>query len=280
MDKIHRKKRNSRGCIGLFILCIFLALCIIISRFLATIIFDLLGSSETSDDAVSQYENIPSDISEGQKTELIKTFKKEGYPESLIELFDKHPETKEFVQDYFTYKDSTASINIKKDVKTEGIPLFLQWDKRWGYRQYGNDFIAVTGCGPTCLAMVNCGLSGRTKWNPYRVARMADNNGFYVEGSGSSWSLMTDGAKKTGLIYHDVNFEKESILSELYSGNPIICSMGPGDFTTTGHFIVLAGADKDGNVIVRDPNSVENSSKTWNLDDIMPQVRNLWGYSK
>lgn len=130
-----------------------------------------------------------------------------------------------------------------------------------------------------CLAMVRCGLSGSTKWNPYRVAKMADANGFYVEGSGSSWSLMTDGAQKIGLSYHEVNFEKDSILSELYSGNPIICSMGPGDFTTTGHFIVLTGADKNGNIIVRDPNSLENSNKTWNIDTIMSQVRNLWGYS-
>ncbi len=90
---------------------------------------------------------------------------------------------------------------------------------------------------------------------------------------------MTDGAQKIGLSYHEVNFEKDSILSELYSGNPIICSMGPGDFTTTGHFIVLTGADKNGNIIVRDPNSLENSNKTWNIDTIMSQVRNLWGYS-
>lgn len=127
--------------------------------------------------------------------------------------------------------------------------------------------------------MVSCGLSGKTKWNPYKVANMADTNGFYVEGSGSSWSLMTDGASKIGLKYHEVRFEKDSILSELNAGNPIICSMGPGDFTTTGHFIVLAATDDNGNVIVKDPNSITNTNKAWNLDDIMPQVRNLWGYS-
>lgn len=280
MTQRRRKKKNSRGIIGLFILFLFLTICIIIAKFLADIIFDLIGSEHNNlDNATSQYESITSEISDDDKKELINTFKTEGYPESLIELFDKHPETKEFVQDYPKYKNSKKAINIKKDVTKGEIPLFLQWDKRWGYRQYGNDFIAITGCGPTCLAMVRCGLSGSTKWNPYRVAKMADANGFYVEGSGSSWSLMTDGAQKIGLSYHEVNFEKDSILSELYSGNPIICSMGPGDFTTTGHFIVLTGADKNGNIIVRDPNSLENSNKTWNIDTIMSQVRNLWGYS-
>lgn len=279
MVQRRRKKKNSRGIIGLFIFCLFLIVCIIISKFLADIIFDLTSGRGNLDGITSQYENIKSDISDSDKKKIIETFKAEGYPKSLIELFDKHPETMEFVKDYPEYKDSKKAINIKSEVKKGSIPLFLQWDKRWGYKQYGNDFIAVTGCGPTCLSMVKCGLSGSTKWNPYKVAKMADSNGFYVEGSGSSWSLMTDGASKIGLSYHEVRFEKDTILSELYSGNPIICSMGPGDFTTTGHFIVLAGADKDGNVTVRDPNSIDNSNKAWSLDKIMPQVRNLWGYS-
>ena len=192
---------------------------------------------------------------------------------------EKHPETKEFVQNYPKYKDDKGKINIKKDVNKGEIPLFLQWDQRWGYRKYGGDFIAVTGCGPTCLSMVQCGLSGKTKWNPYRVAKMAEDNGFYVEGSGSSWDLMNYGAGIIGLVYNKVSFERESILNWLSSGNPIICSMGPGDFTTTGHFIVLSGTDGNGNVIVNDPNSIANSSKTWDIDKIMSQMRNLWGYS-
>ncbi|MCC8066097.1 MAG: hypothetical protein LIO94_03200, partial [Clostridiales bacterium] len=52
----------------------------------------------------------------------------------------------------------------------------------------------------------------------------------------------------------------------------------PGDFTYTGHFIVLTGIDGDGNVTVNDPNSPSNSSKTWSLDILVPQIRSLWIY--
>lgn len=273
-NRKHKKKKKFRGIINILIICLFIIMCIIISKALSGVIFDLINSSNTGS---SNYTSEAVSVTE--KGNIIKQLKEENYPESLITLFEKHPETKDFVLDYKNYKDKKIKINIKKDLNTDGIPLFLQWDKRWGYKNYGGDFIAVTGCGPTCLSMIQCGLSGKTKWNPYRVARMAENNGFYVKGSGSSWDLMTYGANIIGLNYNEVPFEKESIYSWLNSGNPIICSMGPGDFTTTGHFIVLAGTDNNGNVIVNDPNSKENSSKAWDLDKIMPQIRNLWGYS-
>ncbi len=268
-----KKKKKFRGILRLFVVLLFLITCILIAKTMSGVIFEIINSHDIP--FSSQY----NEISENNKEDFIKQLRADSYPESLINLYEKHPETKEFVQNYPKYKDDKRKINIKNDVNKGEIPLFLQWDQRWGYRKYGGDFIAVTGCGPTCLSMVQCGLSGKTKWNPYRVAKMAEDNGFYVEGSGSSWDLMNSGAGIIGLVYNKVSFERESILNWLSSGNPIICSMGPGDFTTTGHFIVLSGTDGNGNVIVNDPNSIANSSKTWDIDKIMSQMRNLWGYS-
>ena len=55
----------------------------------------------------------------------------------------------------------------------------------------------------------------------------------------------------------------------------MICVMGPGDFTATGHFIVMTGL-KDGLICVNDPNSRANSQKLWDFDQISDQIRNLW----
>jgi len=275
----HKKKKHFRGIVRLMVICLFLILCVFVSKFMAAIVFDLINDDSQDSTYQNQYEDTSGTITGNEKEKLIEEFREQGYPESLVTLFEKHPETKEFVQDYPEYKNKKTAINLKGTVTKGEIPLFLQWDKRWGYRKYGGDFLAVTGCGPTCLSIVYCGLSGKTKWNPYRTARMAEKNGFYVKGSGSSWSLMTDGAMKMGLYGHETTYEKDSILKELNSGHPVICSVGPGDFTTTGHFIVLAGSDSDGNIIVRDPNSINNSNKKWSLDDIMPQIRNLWSYT-
>ncbi len=215
-------------------------------------------------------------LSEGQKERL----RREGCPESLLNLANRNPETLQFVKDYPKKAQNTGKIDISEDMeklKDGGIPLFLQWDERWGYRTYGSDCMAVTGCGPTCLSMVYCGLTGQPK-NPYAVAKRAQNNGYYIDGQGSTWDMMSTMAANMGLTVEDVTFDREHVTKTLQEGSPIICIMGPGDFTASGHFIVLAGVDDDGKLIVNDPNSRKNSRKTWDFDAIRSQIRNLWAY--
>lgn len=166
------------------------------------------------------------------------------------------------------------------DVLVPGqIPLYLQKDRRWRKEKYGSDGMGVTGCGPTCLSMVLCGLRRDEKWMPVKVARMAEREGYYVSGSGSSWSLMTEGAEKFGLRAEQLPLQEGIIRERLQAGHPIICIMGPGDFTDAGHFIVLSGMDEEGNIVVKDPNSRANSEKCWGLEGLMSQMKNLWAYS-
>ncbi|MBD5545231.1 MAG: hypothetical protein HDR01_13620 [Lachnospiraceae bacterium] len=50
------------------------------------------------------------------------------------------------------------------------------------------------------------------------------------------------------------------IRNNLTVSTPMICSMYPGYFTYSGHFIILTGIDSNGNIIVNDPNSPNSSS--------------------
>lgn len=198
-------------------------------------------------------------------------------PESLMQLYEKNEEARDFVLGYGKIEEQ--DMDISKEVTKGSIPLFLQWDTRWGYKTYGDDFLAVTGCGPTCLSMVYSGLTGNSDRNPYEMAKLAEKKGYYVEGSGSSWSMMEELAEELGLLVKNVIFDKEHIFSELRDGNPIICIMGPGEFTDSGHFIILSELSEDGKIIIRDPNSIVNTQKEWDLEEIMYQIRNLWSYS-
>ena len=195
------------------------------------------------------------------------------YPRSLVELLDRNPETEEFVLNYPFRREE--KIRMRDFDRSQGVPLMMQWDTRWGYIEYGSDVVGITGCGPLCLSMAGYYLTGDSKFAPERVVEFALENGYNVNGSGSSWTLISEGGVKLGLDVTEIPLVKQRILDNLKAGNPIICVMGPGDFTTTGHFIVLVG-EEDGLLRVNDPNSQTNSEKLWKFEDIESQFRNLW----
>jgi len=199
-------------------------------------------------------------------------------PQELLDMKVRYPETADFVDHYPENKDKTWTIDLSTEVHPGSIPLFLQWDERWGYESYGNTFLALTGCGPTFISMITCGLLGESTWNPYEVAKFSEQQGYYVPGEGTAWNLMTEGAQLLGLNASYGDISADFIYNNLSPGHPMICSMWPGDFTTSGHFIVLTAIDNDGNVIVNDPNSKRNSDKHWTMDVLLPQIRSLWIY--
>ena len=61
----------------------------------------------------------------------------------------------------------------------------------------------------------------------------------------------------------------------LDQGGLVVCSMAPGDFTTTGHFILLRGYDVNG-FLVNDPNRKKNSQRQWDYETLSGQIKNLW----
>lgn len=203
------------------------------------------------------------------------------YPIELLELASKKSETIDFVADYPNYIDNAnEDISIEQEYNPGEIPLFIQWDKRWGYSNYGPDFMAINGCGPTSLAMVAVGLTGDTNINPKVVAEYSDANGYLVDGVGSKWSLMTEGAKEFGIVGTSIPISEYSILNTLEKGQPIIATMAPGNFTTSGHYIVLTGLDSNGKIIVNDSDSKVRSKKTWDIDVFLKEAKNLWSFKK
>lgn len=196
----------------------------------------------------------------------------------LKDLLDKNPETADFVKNYAQMKGNPPADTIG-DWDAGEIPLLLQWDERWGYCTYGDGMIAVNGCGPTCVSMVLCGLLGDPSITPYKVAEFAQQQGYYAGDAGTSWTLMSEGVQSFGIWGEEIGLSKEGVFSALESGNPVICSMRPGDFTTTGHFIVLTKVE-DGKLKVNDPNSRIRSGQLWDYERLEPQIQNLWVFSK
>ena len=196
------------------------------------------------------------------------------YPESLIDLLERNPETESFVLNY-PFREDGAAFDLDVDL-TQGTPLFMQWDTRWGYMKYGSDVVGITGCGPVCLAMAGYYVTGGDEaFAPDKIIDFAWENGYYEEGYGSAWTLISEGGVKLGLDVTEIPLVKQRIKDNLEVDNPIICSMRAGDFTTKGHYIVLTGWE-DGKIRINDPNSRVNSDKLWTYEEIEGQIRNLW----
>ena len=110
------------------------------------------------------------------------------------------------------------------------------------------------------------------------MADFSEHGGYTADGM-TAWALMSDGAAELGLASDELPASAPAVREALLAGRRVICSVGPGDFTTTGHFIVLAGLTEDGEVVVHDPNSAERSARTWDLERVIGQCLNLWAFS-
>ena len=201
------------------------------------------------------------------------------YPQELLDLWEANPETEEFVLNYPLLKNKDTVVDLAEYRDSRRVPLLMQWDARWGYQTYGDNVMGISGCGPTCLSMVAIYLLNDTAKDPAWMANFSVKNGHCVPGNGTAWTLMSEGAGKLGLKATELPLDKNRMVRELDAGNPIICVMGPGDFTTTGHYIVLTGM-KDGKFTVNDPNSAQRSAKLWSYEQISSQIRNIWAFSK
>lgn len=177
--------------------------------------------------------------------------------------------------DEIKYND-TIDLTEYKNKNVNSVPLIMQYDKRWSDKTYAGDFMKNSGCGPTCLSMVSIYLLKNTKFSPLYIADFAENNGYSINGNGSKWTLISEGGNALGLDVKELPLDKNIIITHLKNKDPIICVMGPGDFTTTGHFIVMTGLTDNNKIIINDPNSRKNSKKLWEYDDIYEQIRNLW----
>lgn len=199
----------------------------------------------------------------------------DAYPSELLEMLSRNPDMTDYALDYLNKKGEVTSDNIGEVIKGK-FPLLLQYDERWGYGIYGDNVIAINGCGPTVLTMVIAGLTGRNDITPYDIAAFSEREGYYQE-EGTSWLLFTEGIKQYGITGENIPLSESIINENLIQGHPIICSMRKGTFTTTGHFILLTGI-KDGKYIVNDPNSRERSNTLYSYDEISYQIKNLWSF--
>lgn len=175
----------------------------------------------------------------------------------------------------------------QQDYLTGGIMDLVYYNQNspdWADLPYGSDDIGRYGCGPTAMAMVVSSMTDRII-EPPEMASWAAKTRHWAKSSGSYLSIVKDAAQAHGLTaYSIVDHTPDAIFSTLFCGDLIVALMGPGHFTQSGHFMVIHGVTLEGNLLVADPNSLENSLTEWDpqliLDELSKSTHSgapLWG---
>lgn len=205
------------------------------------------------------------------------------YPQRILKLVTTYNETIQFVVDYPEKKNShVENIDVSSECEClpDKVPLFIQWDEKWGYEKYANGLMAYTACGPTCVSMLETYFKGACEHNPKEMVEFAIENGYEEKDKGTKWSLMTQGVRQLGLTSQevfgaDVEMRENKVKEAIQEGKKIICSVGPGYFTEGGHFLIITDYD-NGKVSINDPNSRKNSQTMWDFKDISSQIKMMW----
>lgn len=155
----------------------------------------------------------------------------EDYPEKLIELLERNPETEEFVLNFPLEYGKEHAIDISGYEDYEGVPLFIQWDKQWGYRDYFGNVAGINACGPTTLSMVAYYFTRNSAYTPAYMMEFAEANGYGHKGQGTFWALFGQGGKELGLTVKELTAEEivseQRIAAHLAKGELVVMNGGP-----------------------------------------------------
>lgn len=206
------------------------------------------------------------------------------YPEKLYDAYEKCPEARDFILKAPLEYQKNHGKDMSDYENVEGVPLFMQWDDRWGYTPYAYGLGGITGCGPTCLSMVVCYYTQDFTYTPDYMMKFAEENNYIgrdvdADGKlhgGTEWILFSKGGPKLGFDVKEVPLDENTLARHLKAGRPVICHLGECKFTFSGHYIVLTGIDENGHISVNDPNSRALSAEGCTYDEIEDAIKNMW----
>ena len=132
--------------------------------------------------------------------------------------------------------------------------------------------VATSGCGATSLSMVIAYLTGNTEQNPSVLFCDSVQRGLY-QGAGWSHETLSYYASAYGVKSSWISNSRSALVKALSEGKPVIAHMGPGIFTSRGHYVVLRGLTSDGKVLINDPVSLSKCGQAFPVQTLLTQAR-------
>lgn len=172
-----------------------------------------------------------------------------------------------------------GSINVVHPTVTppeEEKKSFVNYFQQNYQNEYGEGAtIAAKGAAPTAIAMVLTALKGE-EITPVETAKWSLDNGFVTQESTTETTYFDAIAEAYGIDCVQVDLTEENILANISEGKYMIVSMEEGQFGETENYVVITGITEDGKITIADPNSEDNSTKTWDISVFLDEGTKLW----
>ena len=165
---------------------------------------------------------------------------------------------------------------------------YLQTDPRWKTHNYSakgeQKTIGSSGCGVAVSAMVIASLKDPAV-TPVTTAEWSMSHGYKALNQGtyysyfvpqfSAYGITCERLNQANLYGKSTSAAHEKALLALQGGDWVIACMGKGNWTSTGHFILLYRFE-NGFVYINDPASTKETrlKSTWDL--FAGQVKYMW----
>ena len=164
---------------------------------------------------------------------------------------------------------------------------YLQTDPRWSKKPYRVPGEAATigssGCGPTAAAMLISTVTGKT-FTPEDACKWSVEHGYKALKAGTYYAYFKPQFADFGIECDMLNWSKtygkpdhanhKKVLELLKAGYYIIALMGPGLWTSGGHFVVVWW--EDDKIRINDPASTRTVRLNGDPRTFFSQVNYYW----
>lgn len=163
--------------------------------------------------------------------------------------------------------------------KKGAVPRLYSGDEQWANMAYGASTVGLAGAAPTTIAMVYVYETGATDTTPATVARWANEHNAASTSPEAIESILTDGAAQFGLDASTIEMSAIAIRQALANGKPVVAVLEQGTTGPVESTIVLCAIDQESRLVVNDPTSVENTTRTWSFDEVLNSAKELYTYT-
>ncbi len=195
----------------------------------------------------------------------------------MLTLALQEPSSRPFVAAY--PKSDKASRPYDGDVKRGEVPCLYNWDEHWGAVTYSDGPLAVTGSGPTTLAMAYMGLTGKTDYSPTEIAQQSRKSNYAEGDSGTKGEMFSKLPTTMGLTSTEYSPSAETLSFALSGTTVFAAEVKEGTLTDEAHWVLVVNMNEDGSVTVFDPTSTYVSSRPWDAGTIANASKTFFAIS-